>query len=211
MASIDTIRARTLALFASLVLLLAHGSTKPYSPRRALPPTNIFQTTPGQSLQIDITNTTHSVSPVQVTHIQCFLPHPERPLATIDGCRATLNKIKTFPLYRLEQDFLENIFPRKPSPPPLAIYDYQCIVEIKANDAHTTDKFSFEQVRLLALDILEHCSNHGGIGGISPIGRGIGWTVAVKGVKLVLSPGRGREPSIAPATGDISSAAAISA
>ncbi len=208
MVSQDTIGTRVLA---SLVLLLAHSSAKPYSSRRALPPTNIFQTTPGQSLQIDTTNTTHSVPSLQATHIQCFLPHPERPLATIDGCRATLNKIKTFPLYRLEQDFLEDVFPRKPSPPPLVVYDYQCIVEIKANDAHTTDKFSFEQVRVLALDILEHCSNHGSIGGISPIGRGIGWTVAVKGVKLVLSPGGGRETSIAHVAGDISSVAALSA
>ncbi len=92
----------------------------------------------------------------------------------------------------------------------LAIYDHQCIVEIKAIDAHTTDNFSFEQVRVLALDILEHCSNHGSIGGISSIGRGIGWTVAVKGVKLVLSPGGGREPSIAHVTEDISSVTALS-
>ncbi len=117
MVSQDTITIRAFVLFASLVTVSARVPAKLYSPRRALPPINGFQSTPGQPLQIDTINTTHSVSPVQATHIQCFLPHPERPLATIDGCRAILNKIKTFPLYRLEQDFLENVFPRNLRPP----------------------------------------------------------------------------------------------
>lgn len=199
------------AFLVSFALMSAHVPASLHSPRRALPPGDISQTTQEHSLQIHVTNATHSLPSLLTNNIQCFNPWPGRPPATIEGCRATLNKIKTFPLYRLKQDFQENIYPRKPSPPPLAIYDYQCIVEIAGPGPGVVDQFSFEQVRVLALEIIEYCLDHGGIGGISPIGRGIGWTVAAKGVRITPSAGGGNETATTHDEEGLANVAAVSA
>ncbi|MCJ1459155.1 hypothetical protein MMC28_009532 [Mycoblastus sanguinarius] len=115
--------------------------------------------------------------------IQCFLPKPGRGTTSISGCRPTLNEFRNFPRYRVVQDFLEGRWPREPSEPPYALHATasNCAVRIASGDPKVIDKFSFEQVRQLATDIVEECQEKGGLGGIAPIGKGLGWTVAVVG------------------------------
>ena len=45
------------------------------------------------------------------------------------------------------------------------------------------DKFSYEMVRQRATDIVEECQDYGGLGGWSPMGRGLGWYVRIIGYK----------------------------
>jgi len=175
----------TVLFLIAVILVSTRVHAIPYTPRYSLPLTDVSGITQNQSLQIDETNATHSVPSILASRIECFNPLPGRPPATIAGCKATLDKFKTFPLYRLVQDFQEHKYPRKPEPPPFAVYDRQCIVEVKTDNPLIFDRFSFEQVRVLALEIIEDCLDHGGIGGIAPIGRGVGWTVSAKGVRIV--------------------------
>ena len=122
--------------------------------------------------------------PTPNTAIECFRPSPIRGLTSINGCRPTLNEFRNFPRYRAVQDFLENRWPRKPSEPPYALHHTKsdCLVSISSTDPRTIDRFSFEQIRQLATDILEECCQpETGYGGISPIGKGIGWVVGVTG------------------------------
>lgn len=61
-------------------------------------------------------------------------------------------------------------------------------MRVASGNAATIDHFSIEQVRTLATDIIEECKLGGGKGwghgGLAPIGRGLGWTVAVSGFAL---------------------------
>jgi len=61
-------------------------------------------------------------------------------------------------------------------------------VQVASGDATILDKFSFEQVRSLATDVVEECEEGGrkgwGLGGVAPIGRGVGWVVTVSGFAL---------------------------
>ena len=61
-------------------------------------------------------------------------------------------------------------------------------MQIASGDPATVDAFSFEQARALALEILEVCKDHGGFGGVAPIGRGVGWSVAVVGFGILPPP-----------------------
>lgn len=56
--------------------------------------------------------------------------------------------------------------------------------------------FSFEQVRVLAQEILQDCEENE-TGGIARIGRGVGWTVAVIGTE---EPGPGLSSLVANGT-----------
>lgn len=114
---------------------------------------------------------------------------------TIDGCRPNLNWIRTLPNYRRIQDFQENWGPKLRftgglEKPPFTwhVLGSDCAVQVASGNPAVIDHFSFEQVRTLATDIIEECKLGGGKGwghgGIAPIGRGLGWTVAVSGFVL---------------------------
>lgn len=115
--------------------------------------------------------------------IECWPPRPDRPETDVDGCRLTLNAIRAFPDYRKIQDFLIGWYPKLPSKPPYAVHHDRsnCAIQIDSSDPRIADDFSFEQVRALATEILQVCSDKGGRGGFAPIGHGIGWRVAVVG------------------------------
>ncbi len=61
-------------------------------------------------------------------------------------------------------------------------------MHVASGDGAIIDHFSFEQVRALATDIIEECREGGGKGwgrgGGAPIGRGVGWVVAVGGYAM---------------------------
>lgn len=108
----------------------------------------------------------------------------------VAGCRPTLNYFRTFPNYRLVQDFIENRKPKMPSKPPYAVHHVlsNCAVQIAPDNPGVVDDFSFQQARALATEILETCVDHGGRGGTAPIGHGLGWRVTVIGYGLPPEP-----------------------
>ena len=122
--------------------------------------------------------------------IECFQSEHGRQPTDVNGCRPTLNYIRSFPNYRLIQDFMEDRYPKLPSKPPYAVHHVHsnCAVQIASGSPYTIDDFSFEQARALATEILELCLDHGGHGGFAPIGHGVGWRVAVIGWKLPPDP-----------------------
>ena len=117
-------------------------------------------------------------------------PHPLRITCfqtgmrtTVATCRATLNIIRTFPLYRRIQNFQESRSPTIPDKPPLYIYarSSDCALELASIGPEVVDRFSYEMVRQKAMDIVEECQEYGGFGGWSPMGRGLGWYVRIIG------------------------------
>ena len=136
---------------------------------------------PRSSLSLTLSNTTVLIPP---GGFQCYEPKPGRSSTTVDGCRATLNYIRTFPKYRTKQDFLEGRRPRDPSLPPYVIHheDSNCAIRIASQDPGVVDRFSFQQIRQSATDILTDCEENWGVGGIASLGAGLGWTVAVIGI-----------------------------
>ena len=141
------------------------------------------QTTNNNSTRVHVNPLPPPPPPASIGVIECFGPHPRRPQTSVDGCRHTLNAIRAFPDYRKVQDFLTGWWPRLPSRPPYAVHDDRsnCVIQIDTGDPRVADDFSFEQVRALATEILEVCTDRGGRGGFAPIGHGTGWRVAVLG------------------------------
>ena len=140
-----------------------------------------------QQISVPTNNTTTPpLLPAPVGTIECFASGQGRPSTDVDGCRPTLNYFRTFAKYRVIQDFMEDRYPKLPSKPPYAVHHIHsnCAVQIASEDPYTLDTFSFEQARTLATEILEICQDHGGHGGVAPIGHGIGWRVSVIGFKL---------------------------
>lgn len=117
--------------------------------------------------------------------IRCFAPKAGIKSPTVDGCRPTLNEIRTFPRYRVTQYFEDNKWPKEPTTPPFMLHHYQsdCIVRLGTNDPRKTDRFSYYQFREIATEIVESCHDFGSLGGVAPIGRGVGWTVRVLGTQ----------------------------
>jgi len=164
-----------------LLLLIWKASAYPHSwfEQSSLdPPPGIRKRSVNPTLALE-NNTRHSLSGM----MHCYEPKAGRSTTSVNGCRPTLNYIRTFPKYRVIQDFLEGWWPKEPSIPPYAIHleAGDCAIKIASYDARVPDMFSFEQVRQLATDILTDCESKGGVGGIANIGRGRGWTVAVIG------------------------------
>lgn len=128
--------------------------------------------------------------PAPIGIIQCFPSDQSRQATDVDGCRPTLNYFRTFPKYRLIQDFMEGRYPKLPYKPPYAVHQVQstCAVQIASGNPLTIDDFSFEQARALATEILEVCQDRGGRGGSAPIGHGVGWRVSVIGFRLPPDP-----------------------
>lgn len=119
------------------------------------------------------------------TKILCFEAAQGRETTSIDGCRPTLNRLRRLPHYRLEQLFQERRYPTEPSKPPYIfnVKDSTCAIQLACGSTIIIDRFSFEQVRALATDIVEDCQTKGGYGGVAPLGAGVGWTVKVIGHK----------------------------
>ncbi|KAL2037096.1 hypothetical protein N7G274_010223 [Stereocaulon virgatum] len=107
----------------------------------------------------------------------------------IADCRPLFNSLKSLPGYRHVQPFVERQTPilpmKRPRTPPYIWHDEGtfCTVEIMVNDTRVVDKFSFEQARSLATEILQDCES--GWGGESVIGeKQEGWYVRVLGIKI---------------------------
>lgn len=129
--------------------------------------------------------------------IACF---PTSSTTTVTGCRVALNYFKDFPNYKIVQPFQVGRCPEilNGQRPPLLIFAWEanCAIEITTHnpsDDSIVDAFSFEEVRRLAMDIIEDCQDAGGHGGWSPIGRGIGWHLRVIGVDIGSLTERGNE------------------
>ena len=122
--------------------------------------------------------------------IRCFQEGGQSKMTDVDGCRPTLNYFRSFPNYRLVQEFIEHRKPKLPSKPPYAVHHVlsNCAVQIAPDNPGDVDKFSFERARALATEILETCVDHGGRGGTAPIGRDNGWRVTVIGYGLPPRP-----------------------
>lgn len=120
--------------------------------------------------------------------ITCF---PSGSTTTVAGCRVALNYFKDFPNYKVVQPFQMGRCPTilNDQKPPLLIFakEANCAIEITTNkpsDVNIVDAFSFEEVRRLAMDVIEDCQDAGGHGGWSPLGRGVGWHIRVIGVDI---------------------------
>lgn len=137
--------------------------------------------------------TTLSV-PLATHRITCFRENPGRTRTTVEGCRPTLNHLKTIPNWKQPQQFEMHISPRvpamRPGAPPIAppfiwhVVGSNCILEIDTIQPNVVDRFSFEQARALAQNVLDYCQDFGGFGGFTDLGRWVGWQVTVLGLAL---------------------------
>lgn len=130
--------------------------------------------------------TTSSLSlPLAANRITCFEGGQGRTHTSVDGCRPTLNYLRTLPGYRKPEQFQKDKHPKIPSTspgqrfrtPPFVwhLSSSDCILQIDTVDPSVVDRFTFEQARALATDVLEDCQKTGGFGGFADLGRGIGW------------------------------------
>ena len=169
----------TVVLFSWSLAVLAHPHAKDLGGSQVSPLSlsGIFQ-----PVLVPTNNTNAPPQPRPPVSIRCFEPSEMHKPTDLDGCRPTLNYIHSFSNYRLVQDFQQGRFPKLPSKPPYAFHHVHsnCAVQIASGDDYTIDKFSFEQARALGIEILEYCKDHGGRGGIAPLGRGIGWRIGVR-------------------------------
>lgn len=124
----------------------------------------------------------------------CFRANPGRTRTTVEGCRATLNHLKTIPSWKQPLQFEKYRSPRipntRPGAPPIAppfiwhVVGSNCVLEIDTLNSYAIDQFSFEQARALAQNVLDDCQDFGGFGGFTDLGRGVGWQVTVLGLVL---------------------------
>ena len=133
--------------------------------------------------------TNYTIPQTPTNSITCFdfgpLTHRK---TSLHGCKDTLRQIRQFDDFKRIQEFLERMRPLKPDKPPyyLASRDATCSVEIASHEQPTVaDRFSFEQVKLLAQDILQDCGDEEEVsyGGEAHIGPKMVWKVAVRGWK----------------------------
>ena len=132
--------------------------------------------------------------PIAAPRITCFRADPDRTRTTVEGCRATLNHLKTIPNWKQPLQFETNKSPRIPArmrgAPPIAppfifhVVGSDCLLEIDTVIPNVIDRFSFEQARALAQDVLDDCQDFGGFGGFTDLGTGVGWQVTVFGLIL---------------------------
>ncbi len=185
-ASVSAPIAADMALKRCVVTaLLLSGSMMTFAHPRALNP-------PSLSILVPTLFNTTTAPPrprPPIGAIVCFTPEASHRTTTVAGCRPTLNHFRSFPNYRLVQDFQQGgLYPRPklPSKPPYAVHNVNsdCAVQIASEREGVRDDFSFEQARGLAIEILEECEGKGGRGGVAPIGHGVGWAVSVIGWKV---------------------------
>ena len=179
----------TATLFSCCLTGLAYPQAKGFGEAQRTYPRTLSAVVPQISLPQNSTNAP-PLPPAPTGVIECFSVGSARRATDVEGCRPTLNYLRTFPYYRRIQDFMEGRYPKLPSKPPYAVHSVQsnCAVQIASENPYTSDKFSFEQARALAIEILEFCQDHGGLGGFAPIGRRVGWRVVVVGYKFNPDP-----------------------
>ena len=182
----------TAILFNWALKALAYPHAKDLQEVRSIDPWTLSGVIPQLSVPTNSTNAPPRPPrpPAPIGVIQCFQQSQSHVHTDVDGCRPTLNYIRTFPNYRRVQDFMEERYPKIPSKPPYAIHHEgsNCALQIASDNPLTIDDFSFEQARALATEILEVCQDRGGRGGFAPIGHGVGWRVCVIGFKLGPGP-----------------------
>ena len=123
----------------------------------------------------------------------CYDPAASRVAITVDDCRDTLRLIRQMPNYRRVQEFERHKRPLIPeegsrafqTPPFLIAPDLtKCGLEIRDVIPGLIDKFSFEQVKELAQDIVEECNSPGkpGHGGQCSLGQNNRWMIRIFGI-----------------------------
>jgi len=153
----------------------------------------------GSSLPIDAASSDISMWPgLPITNdIQCFDASLTGIQTTVDGCRPTLNHLRTIPGYSRVQAFQSAKAPKiavrmvdgseQIITPPFEFHvvGSNCVLRISTINIRAMDSFSFLQARATATDILQHCEDLGEpYGGIANLGRGRGWQVQVVGYDL---------------------------
>lgn len=125
--------------------------------------------------------------------ILCFEAAQGRQATSVDGCRPTFNLVRGLPNFRLIQEFQEGKYPKKPYRPPYIFYHNEstCAIQVASGSKTLNDKFSFEQIKTRATDIVEDCQAQGGYGGVAPLGEDIGWTVKVIGLAVAEASQKG--------------------
>lgn len=179
----------TATLFNCCLTVLAYPQAKVFGETQWAYPRTLSGVVQHTSLPKNSTNAP-PLPPAPIGVIECFSNRSQHRPTDVEGCRSTLNYFRTFPNYRRIQDFIEERCPKLPHKPPYAVHSVKstCAVQIASEDPHIRDSFSFEQARALAIEIIEICQDHGGLGGVAPIGHGVGWRVAVIGYKLDPDP-----------------------
>lgn len=149
-------------------------------------------------LFLPINQTSSSISMWQdlpiTNDIECFDTSQTGRRTTVDGCRPTLNHLRTIPGYSRVQAFQSGKAPKISVPlpdggehilaPPFNFHTIgsNCALGIGTINIREVDAFSFLQARATATNILQHCEDLGQpYGGIANLGRGNGWRVQVIG------------------------------
>lgn len=155
--------------------------------------------TSGLFLPIDAISSSTSMWPglPRNNDIQCFDASRGGIQTTVDGCRPTLNHLRTFSGYSRVQAFQYHKAPKITIPmedgseqilePPFNFHTLgsNCILQITTINSREVDTFSFLQARATATNILQHCADLGEpYGGTADLGRGRGWKVQVLGYDL---------------------------
>lgn len=156
-------------------------------------------TTSGSFLPIDATSYYTSMWPglPMTDDITCFNSSQTGIQTTVDGCRPTLNHLRTIPGYSRVQAFQSDKAPRitvrvpdggeQILTPPFNFHviGSNCALRISTINIRAVDSFSFLQARATATNILQHCEDLGEpYGGNADLGRGNGWEVQVVGYDL---------------------------
>lgn len=152
--------------------------------------------TSGLFLPIDETSSSTSMWPglPMTNDIRCFNASRTGMQTTVDGCRPTLNHLRTIPGYRSVQAFQSGKAPKVTVQtvdhgehilvPPFNFHmiGSNCVLRIGTINAREVDSFSFLQARATATDILQRCEDLGEpYGGEADLGRGNGWEVRIVG------------------------------
>ena len=117
---------------------------------------------------------------------QCWSPG-EHTSTDVTGCRPLLTKIRGFEPYRIPQTFQEYKTPVFPFVPPFGftVKDCTCELRVKATSPRWVDKFSWNDVRTMATDLVENCQppRGAGEGGWDLIGPKKKWIVEIVGIE----------------------------
>ncbi|MDI1487982.1 MAG: hypothetical protein OHK93_007256 [Ramalina farinacea] len=178
-------------LLPSLLFLAALLNAHPQNPSppdpETLPPSNLLPATAYQNTSLP------TLPPIGA--VTCFADGQGIPAypTSISSCRPTLRSITQYPSYRSRQTFFigpTRRYPKLPSEPPYHITEPSdsCKIDVYSSKDQVTALFSFQDVRNMATEILQHCEDYGtGKGGVSRIGQMAEkqqsefWMVAVRG------------------------------
>lgn len=152
------------------------------------------QTGAGLTLPFNGTSDPFPVLPVlpRVKQFTCWNSSQKEVHTSVEGCRSTLNYLRTIHTYRVRQAFQKDKSPkiaiqthegRDILCPPFRFHSVKsdCALQVDTVIEDAIDVFSFQEVRARALEILEECQDEGGYGGIGVLGQKKGWEVQVVG------------------------------